>query len=159
MKHSKMSFREPGGRNSVKCLTPRLWARTDDRQHRRTDRRTYYFWGSLHNGPFGQLFNVIWRVGYYFTTLGRYTTVIATQSSWRGSNSSASWLELSLTLVKPGIWTWLYAPVVSHLSYPSISGYIVQCFVRFEFPKFKCDENLEICLENTLPKAANFFKE
>ena len=50
MKHSKMSFREPGERNSVKCLTPRLWARTDGR----TDRRTYYFWGSLHNGPFGQ---------------------------------------------------------------------------------------------------------
>ena len=24
MKHSKMSFREPGGRNWVKCLTPRL---------------------------------------------------------------------------------------------------------------------------------------
>ena len=33
MKHSKMSFREPGGRNRVKCLTPRLWARrTTDRQ-------------------------------------------------------------------------------------------------------------------------------
>ena len=58
MKHSKLSFWEPGGRNRAKCLTPRLWARTDrqDRTDRtdRTDRRTYYFWGSLHNGPFGQ---------------------------------------------------------------------------------------------------------
>ena len=52
MKRPKISFREPRGRNPVKCRTPRLWARTD--KTRQTDRRTYYFWGSLHNGPFGQ---------------------------------------------------------------------------------------------------------
>ena len=53
--HAKTVSWEPGRRNRVKCLTPRLWARTDRRTHGQTDRRTYYFWGSLHNGPFGQL--------------------------------------------------------------------------------------------------------
>ena len=38
MKHSKLSFWEPGGRNRVKCLTPRLWARrTTDRTDRQTN--------------------------------------------------------------------------------------------------------------------------
>ena len=35
---------------------------------------------------------------------------------------------------------------------------IAQCFVRFEIPKFKCGGNLEIRLENKLPKAADFFE-
>ena len=40
----------------------------------------------------------------------------------------------------------------------SVDIIIAQCFVRFEIPKFKCGENLEIRLENAPPKAADFFE-
>ena len=35
--HAKIVSWEPGRRNRVKCLTPRLWARTDRQTHRQTD--------------------------------------------------------------------------------------------------------------------------
>ena len=40
----------------------------------------------------------------------------------------------------------------------SVDIIIAQCFVRFEIPKFKCGEKLEIRLENAPPKAADFFE-